>query len=76
MHRILTMLEDMLNEQLEFIFMHLGRGAFDTAVGRVKKEISEPLAMRRELVKKYRLDENFYETIRKAERTLKILSGV
>ncbi len=75
MHRILTMLEDMLNEQLEYIFVHLGRGAFQTAVGRVKKEISEPLAMRRELVKKFRLDENFYETIRKAERTLKILSG-
>lgn len=75
MHRILNMLEDMLNEQLEYIFTHLGQGTFRTAVGQVKKEISEPLAMRRELVKKYRLDENFYETIRKAERTLKILSG-
>ncbi len=76
MHRILAMLEEMLNEQLEFIFVQLGQGPFREAVGHVKKEISEPLAMRRELVKKYRLDENFYDSIKKAERTIKLLSGM
>ncbi|MCP4568548.1 MAG: DUF4388 domain-containing protein [FCB group bacterium] len=76
MHRLLTMLEDMLHQQLEYILLHLGRGLYREAVGRVKKEISEPLALRRELVKKYRLDENFYDSIRKSERTMKILTGV
>jgi hypothetical protein len=75
LHRILAMLEDMLHEQLEFVFLHLGQGPFRDAVGHVKKEISEPLAIRRELVKKYRLDENFYDSIKKAERTIKMLSG-
>lgn len=75
MHRLLTMLEDMLHEQLAYIFLRLGKGPFRDAVGGVKKEISEPLAMRRELVKKYRLDENFYDSIRKAERTIRIMTG-
>ena len=75
MHRLLSMLEDMLHEQLEYIFVHLGKGLYHEAVGRVKKEISEPLAMRRELVKKYRLDENFYDSIKKTERTIRIMSG-
>lgn len=76
LHRILVMLEDMLHEYLEYVFTHLGQGPFQDAVGRVKKEISEPLAVRRELVKKFRLDENFYDTIRKAERTVSMISGV
>jgi len=75
LHRILTMLEDMLHEQLQYIYTHLGQGAFADALGRVKKEISEPLAVRRELVKKFQLDENFYDSIRKAERTIKMISG-
>jgi hypothetical protein len=75
MHRILAILEEMLNEQLEYIYIQLGEGPFREAVGRVRKEISEPLAIRRELVKKFRLDENFYDSIRKAERTIKMLSG-
>ena len=76
LHRVLAMLEDMLNEQLEYIFLQFGQGPFRDAVGRVRKEISEPLAIRRELVKKYRLDENFYDSIKKAERTIRMLSGV
>ncbi len=76
MHRLLVALEDMLHEQLQYIFVHLGQGPYTTAVGKVKKEISEPLAMRRELVKKYRLDENFYDSIRKTERTVNLMIGV
>ncbi len=75
LHRILVMLEDMLHEQLQYIYMHFGQGPYRDAVGMVKKEISEPLAVRRELVKKYQLDENFYDSIRKAERTIKMVSG-
>jgi hypothetical protein len=75
LHRVLAILEDMLNEQLEYIFSMLGQGPFREAVSGVKKEISEPMAVRRELIKKYRLDENFHDTIRKTERTIKMLSG-
>lgn len=75
MHRVLAMLEDMLNEQLSFIFMQLGQGPFREALGRVKKEISEPLAVRREIVRKFRLDDNFYDSLRKAERTIKMITG-
>ncbi len=75
LHRLLTVLEDMLHQQLEYIFDRLGQELFHEAIGHVKKEISEPLALRRELVKKYRLDENLYDSIRKAERTVKMLTG-
>jgi hypothetical protein len=75
LHRLLAVLEDMLAQQLEFIFVHLGQGPFREAVNKVRKEIAEPVAMRRELVKKYQLDDNFYESIRKAERTIKTLAG-
>jgi hypothetical protein len=76
LHRVLTLLETMLNEQLEYVFLQLGQGPFREAVGRVKKEISEPLAVRRELVKKFRLDDNFYDMLHKTERTIKMLAGV
>ncbi|MDD4050849.1 MAG: DUF4388 domain-containing protein [candidate division Zixibacteria bacterium] len=76
LHRVLTLLESMLNEQLEYVFLQLGQGPFREAVGRVKKEISEPLAVRRELVKKFRLDDNFYDMLHKTERTIKIITGV
>jgi len=76
LHRVLISLEDMLDEHLQYVFVHLGHGPFREAVNRVKKEIAEPLAVRRELVKKYWLDENFYDSIRKAERTIKMMSGV
>jgi hypothetical protein len=75
MHRVLAMLEDMLHEQIEFIFIQFGAGPVRDAISHVKKEISEPLALRRELVKKYYLDENFFDSIRKAERTIKTLTG-
>lgn len=75
MHRLLIILEDMMLEQLEYVYYHLGQGPYRDAIGRVKKEISEPLAMRRELVKKYRLDENFFDSIRRSNRTIKMIIG-
>ncbi len=76
LHRVLAILEEALHEQLQYVYMQLGMGAYQEAVGRVKKEISEPLAVRREVVKRYHLDENFYDSIRKAERTIRMVSGV
>jgi hypothetical protein len=76
LHRVLAILEGALHEQLQYVYLQFGMGAYQEAVGRVKKEISEPLAVRREVVKRYQLDENFYDSIRKAERTIKMVSGV
>jgi len=75
LHRLLAVLEDMLDEQLSYTFTHLGQGPFKEAVNQVKKEISEPLALRRELIKKFRIDENFYDSLKKTERTVKMMMG-
>lgn len=75
LHRLLAALEDMLDEQLSYTFTHLGQGPFREAVNQVKKEISEPLALRRELIRKFRIDENFYDSLRKTERTVKMMMG-
>jgi hypothetical protein len=66
-------LENMLTEQLEFVFRLLGTGAYRRAMGNVKKEISQPLATRRELVKRFGLDENLYQTLRRADKVVKMI---
>jgi len=75
LHRLLSALEQMLSEQLEFIYQFLGVGPFRDAMVTVKKEISEPLAVRRELVKRYALEESFYKTIKRAERVVRMIRG-
>ncbi len=74
-HHLLTGLESMLTEQLEYVFQLLGIGVYREAVVRVKKEISEPLAVRRELVKRFGIDENFYKTVKRADRVVKMVRG-
>jgi hypothetical protein len=73
--RILRDLDTALTEQLEFVFDLLGKGMFRDAVTAVKGEISEPLASRRELVKRYGLEENFHKTIKSADRVVKMVRG-
>ncbi len=72
---LMSGLEKMLSEQLEYVFQLLGIGAYKEVVVKVKKEISAPLAMKRELVKKYKLEENFYRTVRSAEKVVKMVRG-
>ena len=74
-YKLMSGLESMLSEQLEYIFQLLGRGIYRDAVGKVKKEISEPLALRRELVKRYNIDENFYKTLKRADKVVKMVRG-
>ena len=74
-HHLLTGLESLLPEQLEYVFQLLGIGAYREAVVRVKKEISEPLAVRRELVKRFEIDENFYKTVKRADRVVRMVRG-
>lgn len=74
-HTVMAGLERMLSEQLVYVYQILGQGPFSTAVGRVKKEISEPLAVRRELVKRYKIENGFYGTIRRADEVIKMVRG-
>ncbi|MDH3889607.1 MAG: DUF4388 domain-containing protein [candidate division Zixibacteria bacterium] len=72
-HHLMGALENMLTEQLEYVFRLLGTGAYRRAMGNVKKEISQPLATRRELVKRFGLDENLYQTMRRADKVVKMI---
>jgi hypothetical protein len=74
-YTLLGSLEKMLSEQLIHVYRLLGQGLFRETVTGVKKEIAEPLATRRELVKRYRLEENFYGTVKRADKTVKMLRG-
>ncbi len=75
MHNVMSDLEHMLSNQLEYIYCILGLGPYRQAVGRIKKEITEPLALRRELVKRYHIDEYLFKSIKKADRTVKLVKG-
>ena len=72
-HELVSMLERMLSEQLLFVYQLLGTGAFRDAVTRVKMEIADPLASRRDLVKRYQLEEDFYGSVKKADKMVKLL---
>jgi len=74
-HHIMDGLHSMLAEQLEYVYQMLGIGIYREAVVQVKKEISEPLALRRELVKRYNIDESFYKTIKRADKVVKMVRG-
>ena len=74
-YRLMSGLESMLAEQLECVFQLVGMGPFREVVTKVKKEIAEPLAVRRELVKRYSVEENFYKTIKRADKVVKMIRG-
>ena len=75
MHTVMSALESMLSNQLEYVFYFLGLGIYRKAFGTVRKEISAPVAMRRELVKRYKIDENFMSSLKKADRVVKLVKG-
>ena len=75
MFKLMSALDIMLVEQLEFVFQLLGVGPFQNVTGKVKKEISNPLAVRREIVKRYNIEDNFYRTIKRADKVVKMVRG-
>jgi len=75
MHTVMSALENMLSNQLEYVFYFLGIGPYRQAINLVKKEVSEPLALKRELVKRYQIDENLINSVKKAERVVKLVKG-
>jgi len=74
-HSLLGGLTGMLTEQLEYVFMLLGEGSFRSTLNGVKREISEPLARRRELVKKYGIENDYYKSLRTAEKVVHMVRG-
>ncbi|MBU0985263.1 MAG: DUF4388 domain-containing protein [candidate division Zixibacteria bacterium] len=74
-HTLVNSLERMLSEQLVFVNQLLGTGLFREVSSAVKREIAEPLASRRELVKRYRIEEQFYNTIKRADKAVKLIRG-
>ncbi len=75
MHTVMSALENMLGNQLEYVFYFLGVGMYRQAVTKVRKEASEPLALKRELVKKYQIDENLFNSVKKSDRTVRLVKG-
>ena len=74
-HTLMSALEKMLAEQLVYVYQLLGKGTFRESINAVKKEISEPLATRRELVKRFGVDENFYGILKRADKVVKLVRG-
>jgi hypothetical protein len=75
LHKLMSGLESMLSEQLEYVFQLLGVSLYREAAVQVKKEISEPLAVRRELVKRFGIDDSFYKTMKRADKVVKMVRG-
>ncbi|MCH9032512.1 MAG: hypothetical protein IIB00_09685 [candidate division Zixibacteria bacterium] len=76
LHTLMGALETSLVDYLDAIFRFMGVGIYRGALNRVKKEISAPLASRRELVKRFRIDENFYGAIQRADRLVRVARGI
>ncbi|MBU8934189.1 MAG: DUF4388 domain-containing protein [candidate division Zixibacteria bacterium] len=74
-HRLMRDLDTMLTDHLQFAYHLLGAGAFREGVASVKREIAEPLAMRRELVKRHGIEDDFYRIIKRADKTVKLVRG-
>ena len=74
-HTLMTSLERMLSEQLLFVYQLLGDGVFRDTTTKVKMEISEPLAGRRDLVKRFNIEDDFYGTLKRADKMVKLLRG-
>ncbi len=74
-HVLMSGLEKMISEQLVYVYRLLGESVYRDTVTRVKKEISSPLATRRELVKRYNIEDDFYGTIKRADKVVKLVRG-
>jgi hypothetical protein len=74
-YTVMSSLERMLSEQLIEVYGLLGAGGFRESVNRVKKEISFPLANRRDLVQRFGIEDTFYGTIKRADKVVKLVRG-
>lgn len=74
-YSLMTSLQKMLMEQLVYVYQVLGAGSFRDTVNKVKREIAEPLATRRELVKSFGIEDNFYGVLKQADKIVKLVRG-
>jgi len=74
-YQLMRGLESMLSEQLEYVYQLLGEGPYRRTSAQVKMLMTEPLAQHRELLKKYQFDENFFQSLRQAERVVSMVRG-
>ncbi|MDZ4723507.1 MAG: DUF4388 domain-containing protein [candidate division Zixibacteria bacterium] len=74
-YTVMSSLDRMLCEQLVFVYQTLGEGAFKNAVSDVKKEIADPLTLRRDAVKRFNLEDSFYTSIKRADKVVKLVRG-
>jgi hypothetical protein len=72
---LMNALDRMLSEQLVFVYDLLGVGTYRESINRVKKEITGPLAQRRELVQRFGIEDTFYGTIKRADKVVKLVRG-
>jgi len=75
MHTVMSALENMLCNQLEYVFYFLGVGVYRRTAGQIKNEITAPMAMKRELVKRYKIGDNLINSVKKADRVVKLVKG-
>ncbi len=75
MSSLMSGLSTMLSEQLEQVFMILGQGQFQNSLGAVKREITDPLAKKRELIRKYGLENEYYKSLKRAEKVVRMVRG-
>lgn len=75
MSTLMSGLSTMLSEQLEQVFMILGQGQFQNSLGAVKREITDPLAKKRELIRKYGLENEYYKSLKRAEKVVRMVRG-
>jgi len=55
--------------------MILGEGPFRSTLNGVKREITEPLAKKRDLVKKYGIENDYYRSLKRAEKVVHMVRG-
>jgi len=72
---LMSNLEKMLSDQLVYVYQLLGEGVYRDTITRVKKEITEPLQLRRELVKRFNLEDAFYTTLKRADKVVRLVRG-
>ncbi|MCM2271877.1 MAG: DUF4388 domain-containing protein [candidate division Zixibacteria bacterium] len=74
-YTLMSALDRMLTDQLVFIYDLLGTGTYRESINRVKREITGPLAQRRELVQRFGIEDTFYNTIKRADKVVKLVRG-
>lgn len=74
-YTLMSSLERMLAEQLVFTYQLLGEGTFRETISGVKKEISEPLSTRRDVMRRFNLEDSFYGALKRAEKVIKMVRG-